>query len=80
MDIWGRRSINMLGNIGMVIGWLLITFADNAAMLITGRIVEGFSRSSLATSITVRSHFTAQALRSYGTKNISAVSTSMTKP
>jgi MFS family permease len=54
MDIWGRRNINMIGNVGMVVGWLLITFAENAAMLICGRIVEGFSRSILATCITVR--------------------------
>jgi MFS family permease len=54
MDIWGRRNINMLGNVGMAVGWLLITFAEDAAMLISGRIVEGFSRSILATSITVR--------------------------
>lgn len=53
MDIWGRRNINMIGNVGMVVGWLLITFAENAAMLICGRIVEGFSRSILATCITV---------------------------
>jgi MFS family permease len=54
MDIWGRRNINMLGNVGMVVGWLLITFAGGVAMLISGRIVEGFSRSILATCITVR--------------------------
>jgi hypothetical protein len=45
--------MNMVGNIGMAIGWLLITFAQNPAMLIYGRIAEGMSRSFLATCITV---------------------------
>jgi MFS family permease len=53
IDLWGRRRMNMIGNIGMVIGWLLITFAQNPAMLIYGRIAEGISRSFLATCITV---------------------------
>ncbi|PSN45472.1 hypothetical protein C0J52_08666 [Blattella germanica] len=53
MDVWGRRKMNILGNIGMAIGWLLIMFANNVTMLICGRIIEGFSRSVLATSITV---------------------------
>jgi hypothetical protein len=32
--------MNFIGNIGMVIGWLLIVFAQNPAMLICGRIAE----------------------------------------
>jgi hypothetical protein len=47
--------MNVVGNIGMAIGWLLITLAQNPAMLIYGRIAEGFSRSALATCITVNS-------------------------
>jgi MFS family permease len=74
MDIWGRRNINLIGNIGMVIGWLLITFAGNAAMLISGRIVEGFARSVLATCITVR-----DILPLLSTKNITFEFTSVTK-
>jgi MFS family permease len=74
MDIWGRRKINMIGNIGMVIGWFLITFAGNAAMLISGRVVEGFSRSILATCITVR-----DILRLFHTKNITFEFISITK-
>jgi len=53
MDLWGRRPMNMIGNISMAIGWLLITFAQNPAMIIYGRIAEGMSRSFLATCITV---------------------------
>ncbi|XP_069696062.1 facilitated trehalose transporter Tret1-like isoform X2 [Periplaneta americana] len=53
MDIWGRKKINMVGNLGMIVGWLLITFAENAAMIITGRVIEGFSRSCIATCVTV---------------------------
>lgn len=62
MDIWGRRKINFIGNVGMVTGWLLITFAWNAAMLISGRIVEGFARSILATCITVRAASRAKSI------------------
>jgi hypothetical protein len=40
----------------MAMGWFLITFADNTAILISGRTIEGFSRSLLATSITVSKH------------------------
>jgi hypothetical protein len=47
--------MNVAGNIGMATGWLLITFAHNPSMLIYGRIAEGFSRSVLATCITVKS-------------------------
>jgi MFS family permease len=53
MDVWGRRNMNIVGNIGMAVGWFLITLAQNPAMLICGRIAEGFSRSALATCITV---------------------------
>ena len=53
MDLWGRRCMNMIGNIGMAIGWILIAFAQNPAMLIYGRIAEGLSRSFLATCIMV---------------------------
>jgi len=53
MELRGRRLMNFIGNIGMAIGWLLIAFAQNPAMLIYGRITEGFSRSILATSLTV---------------------------
>jgi multisubunit Na+/H+ antiporter MnhC subunit len=45
--------MNTFGNITMIIGWLLITFAQNPDMIICGRIVEGMSRSFLATCITV---------------------------
>jgi MFS family permease len=45
--------MNVVGNIGMAIGWLLIAFAQNPTMLIYGRITEGFSRSLLATSYAV---------------------------
>jgi len=45
--------MNVIGNIGMAIGWLLIAFAQNPAMLICGRMTEGFSRSLLATSFVV---------------------------
>jgi len=45
--------MNVIGNIGMAIGWLLIAFAQNPAMIIYGRITEGFSRSLLATSYVV---------------------------
>jgi MFS family permease len=45
--------MNMIGNIGMAIGWLLIAFAQNPAMLIYGRIAEGISRSFLVTCSTV---------------------------
>jgi len=37
----------------MAIGWLLIAFAQNPAMIIYGRITEGFSRSLLAICTTV---------------------------
>jgi MFS family permease len=53
MELWGRRRMNFIGNIGMVIGWLLIVFAQNPAMIIYGRITEGFTRSLLATTLTV---------------------------
>jgi MFS family permease len=53
MELWGRRSMNIIGNISMAMGWLLITFAQNTAMIINGRIAEGISRSFIATSITV---------------------------
>jgi len=53
MELWGRRLMNMIGNIGMIIGCLLIAFAQNPAMIIYGRITEGFSRSLLATSLAV---------------------------
>jgi hypothetical protein len=45
--------MNFIGNIGMAIGWLLIAFAQNPAMIIYGRITEGFSRRLLAISSTV---------------------------
>jgi MFS family permease len=45
--------MNVIGNVGMAIGWLLIAFAQNPAMLLCGRITEGFSRSVLATSFAV---------------------------
>jgi hypothetical protein len=45
--------MNYFGNIGMTIGWLLIAFAQNPTMIIYGRITEGFSRSVMATSLTV---------------------------
>jgi len=45
--------MNMIGNISMAIGWLLIAFAQTPAMIIYGRIAEGMSRSFLATCITV---------------------------
>jgi len=53
LELWGRRRMNFIGNIGMAIGWLLIAFAQNPAMIIYGRITEGFTRSLLATSLTV---------------------------
>jgi MFS family permease len=53
LDLWGRRKMNLIGNFGMVVGWLLITFAQNPAMIIYGRITEGCSRGLLATCITV---------------------------
>jgi len=45
--------MNVVANIGMVIGWLLIVFAQNPAMLLCGRIAEGLSRSLMATSFAV---------------------------
>jgi hypothetical protein len=45
--------MNMIGNIGVTIGFLLIAFAQNPAMIIYGRITYGFSRSLLATSLAV---------------------------
>jgi MFS family permease len=45
--------MNFIANIGMATGWLLIAFAQNPAMLVYGRITEGFSRGLLATSLTV---------------------------
>lgn len=53
MDIWGRWIMNVVGNVGMVLGWISIIFAENIAMLICGRVLEGFSRSILATSVLV---------------------------
>jgi MFS family permease len=53
LELWGRRNMNVIGNIGMVIGWLLIAFAQNSGMIIYGRITEGFSRSFMATCLTV---------------------------
>jgi len=53
MELRGRRLMNIIGNIGMAIGWLLIAFAQNPAMLIYGRITEGISESLLATCLTV---------------------------
>jgi hypothetical protein len=45
--------MNFIGYIGMVTGWLLIAFAQNPAIIIYARIIEGFSRSLLATCTTV---------------------------
>ncbi|KAJ9583150.1 hypothetical protein L9F63_022512, partial [Diploptera punctata] len=53
MDIWGRWKMNIIGDLGMIVGWILIIFAENIPMLIVGRVLEGFSRSILATAIMV---------------------------
>jgi MFS family permease len=45
--------MKVIGNIGMAIGWLLIAFAQNPAMIIYGRITEGFARSVMVTSFAV---------------------------
>ncbi|KAJ9586663.1 hypothetical protein L9F63_019765 [Diploptera punctata] len=55
MDFWGRKKLNIIGSVGMILGWLLITVAQNALMVVFGRVLEGFSRSVLATAITVLS-------------------------
>jgi len=45
--------MKVIGNIGMVTGWLLIAFAQTPATIIYGRITEGFSRSVVATCYAV---------------------------
>ena len=60
IEQWGRRKIAFMGNIGLALGWLIIAGAQNSTMLILGRIIEGLSKSMVATSLTVskRSTFT----------------------
>jgi len=71
--------MNFIGNIGMIIGWLLIAFAQNPAMIIYGRITEGFSKSFLAISWTViiQSFFKDTLLKSLP---FTASSIAMTRP
>jgi MFS family permease len=54
MDHWGRRKICFVANIGFFLGGLLVCLAQKVSMLISGKTIEGFFRSMVATSITVR--------------------------
>jgi MFS family permease len=54
MDQWGRRKICFVANIGLFLGGLLVCLAQKVSMLISGKAIEGFFKSMLATSLTVR--------------------------
>lgn len=54
MDHWGRRKICLLANIGLFLGGLLVCLAQRVPMLMSGKTIEGFFRSMVATSVTVR--------------------------
>jgi len=79
MEMWGRRLMCMIGNIGMAIGWLLIAFAQNPPMIIYGRITEGFSKGLAATSLEViiQTFFKDTLLKSLA---FTASSIAMTRP
>ncbi|KAJ9590844.1 hypothetical protein L9F63_016124 [Diploptera punctata] len=53
IDVWGRKKMTIIANVILLIGWILITFAQNATMILLGRIFEGISRNELATSVTI---------------------------
>lgn len=53
IDQWGRRKICFVANIGLFLGGLLVCLAQKVSMLISGKTIEGFFKSMLATSLTV---------------------------
>ncbi|KAJ9580039.1 hypothetical protein L9F63_004332, partial [Diploptera punctata] len=53
MDIWGRKKLVILGMFFLFLGWLVIACAQNALVIIAGRIVEGIARNTVASSLTV---------------------------
>jgi hypothetical protein len=54
MDHWGRRKICLVADIGLFIGSLIVCAAQTESMIIIGKAIEGFFRSMVATTLTVR--------------------------
>ncbi|KAJ9580038.1 hypothetical protein L9F63_004331, partial [Diploptera punctata] len=53
IDIYGRRKVVITAGSCLVLGWLLITTAQNGTMILIGRILEGLARSIGGTGNTV---------------------------
>ena len=53
IDLWGRRSTLMMVCVPLIIGWLLIAYANGVAMLLVGRFVTGFCAGILTLSAPV---------------------------
>ena len=53
IDKFGRKSTIMLCVIPFVLGWLLISFAHDVAMLYTGRIITGMGCGVISLAVPV---------------------------
>ena len=52
-DWFGRRTLCLVATTSTLLGWILLTFAQDAVMILCGRVFEGFARSSIGTVVTV---------------------------
>mgnify|MGYP002224304414 CR=1 FL=1 len=53
MELWGRRKSSITATVGFVIGWILLSAAQNSTVIVYARAIEGFFRTSLFTVLPV---------------------------
>ena len=53
IDKFGRKGTIMLCIIPFVLGWLLISFAQNVAMLYAGRVITGLGCGTISVTVPV---------------------------
>ena len=53
IDKFGRKSTIMLCVVPFVLGWLLISFAQNILMLYSGRIITGMGCGAVSLAVPV---------------------------
>ena len=56
IDKFGRKSTIMLCVVPFVLGWLLISFAQNIPMLYSGRIITGMGCGAVSLAVPVSSY------------------------
>jgi DHA1 family tetracycline resistance protein-like MFS transporter len=65
-DRYGRKPILLISQIGTLVGFLVLGFANSLAMLLVSRVIDGFSGGNIATAQAMIADSTTEKTRTQG--------------